>query len=181
MQKSVAFHMAPPGCRWYRRTRRTDSLRILKTRRGSYEKGTGFYIYRSGQPWAVDLIKDKKPIITIEVNTKISSFFILNGYIDFDKQSLFYNNSRAKTIQILDKETNTIIGNYQLPDKVIYQLIYLPKAVKYFQIISIDTYPGLKYSDLCISSIYLNTENEKVISGDYGISFLNELKKEKKF
>ncbi len=141
-----------------------------------YEKEIGYYIYSSGHPWAADLNKDPNPAITIEVYEAISSFYILNGYVDFNKQSLFFYNARAKKIQVIDNETNTVIGDYDLLDKVIYQLIELPKAVKKFQIRIIENYPGRKYSDLCISSLYLNKANKKLLKGNYGVRFYNDLK-----
>ena len=147
----------------------------------SYERETGYYLYSSDLPWATNLIKDPNPVLSIEVKESIRSFYILNGYVDFNKQSLYRNNARAKKIQIFDKETTSIVGEFSLIDKVIYQLIMLPKSVKHFEIRIIESYPGNKYSDLCISSIYLNKTNDKLLSGNYGISFYNELKKEKKF
>lgn len=147
----------------------------------SYEKETGYYLYSSDLPWATNLLKDYNPVISIEVKESISSFYLLNGYVDFYKQSLYRNNARAKKIQVFDKETTSIVGEYSLIDKVIYQLIMLPKSVKNFEIRIIENYPGNKYSDICISSIYLNKTTDKLLSGNYGISFYNELKKEKKF
>lgn len=147
----------------------------------SYEKETGYYLYSSDLPWATSLLKDHNPVISIEVKESISSFYLLNGYVDFNKQSLYRNNARAKKIQVFDKETTSIVGEYSLTDKVIYQLIMLPKSVKNFEIRIIENYPGNKYSDLCISSIYLNKTTDKLLYGNYGISFYNELKKENKF
>ncbi len=76
---------------------------------------------------------------------------VANGYDKSD--SAFKNNARAKTIHV--KSGNYFFETYELHDTAELQYLDLGFEVTMSDIVVeiVDTYPGAKYDDLCISTI----------------------------
>jgi hypothetical protein len=144
-------------------------------KRLTQEKEIGEYLYWSALPWAVDIKKDKSPSLIVVAKEYINSFSILNGYVDFSKQKLYKENSRAKKINIIENQTGKVIGSFDIDDNIQYQKIALPKKLKEFTIKVVEIYQGEKYSDLCISSIIFDDYFNQL--KDYGKSELEYYRK----
>ena len=114
-------------------------------------------------PWAVT--KDSNKIIYINTErwrnpkTKyipVDDIVIVNGFVFTEKDYLYEQNARAKTIKI---SYNDISFKTQLQDTGNFQVVHLPKSIdptadNNIKIEIIDFYPGTKYSDVVISGIY---------------------------
>lgn len=114
-------------------------------------------------PWAVT--KDSNKIIYINTErwrnpkTKyipVDDIVIVNGFVFTEKDYLYEQNSRAKTIKI---SYSDISFETQLQDTGNFQVVHLPKSIdptadNNIKIEIIDFYPGTKYSDVVISGIY---------------------------
>ena len=83
---------------------------------------------------------------------------LLPGFIDFDRQYLWKQNARPKTIEVIDLETSESLGKYIIDDSIKFTSINLPRNVKKVRISFIDFYPGTKYQDPCVAAIYFGTE-----------------------
>ncbi len=114
------------------------------------------------KPWAAD--KGAKGIgewieLTIEKEDwqfGVNSFFISNGYVNFNKPELYINNSRVKKLQVSCIESG-IDAIYELEDTPNLQTIKLPKEIN-TQVITVrfkilEVYPGNKWEDICINMI----------------------------
>lgn len=115
-------------------------------------------------PWAVESESPKK---VIQLNTEkyrshgfnyypIDYIVVANGFVCADKDYLFEQNSRAKTIRITYKE---ISFEYILQDTANFQYIKLPQTIDPKELLTIhleivDSYPGTKYTDIVISGVY---------------------------
>ncbi|MBN2650904.1 MAG: hypothetical protein JXR63_00875 [Spirochaetales bacterium] len=137
------------------------------------EKPFGYFINYNGLPWVPDVKRDKIPYLDIELEEAVETISLIPGFLDFKRQNLFYDNSRVKSIEITNFETNKSLGVFILEDKIKYTTICLSEEVKNFRIKIIDTYPGKKYNDPCISSIIFNFGKE---TGDYGLKDLELFK-----
>jgi hypothetical protein len=142
------------------------------------EKEIGFYIYYYGYPWVPNVKNDPNPFIEIKLGEPEKYIEIMPGYIDFKKRNLFKDNSRIKTIEIVDIETNKSEGTYIIEDKVSYTKIELPNPIKNIRIRLIDYYDGNKYRDPCIASIVFGNSWGKD-AGDYGKKEIDYLLKMK--
>jgi hypothetical protein len=86
----------------------------------------------------------------------VSSFFISNGYVNFNRPELYGNNSHVKKIQVICTEAG-IDATYELEDTPNLQTIRLPKEINtetitvQFQIL--EVYPGSRWGDICINMI----------------------------
>lgn len=110
--------------------------------------------FQSGTlPWAVNKESINKAFCEIKFKKTVKGFVFLNGYVDMQKQSLYYKNARAKEIKILDLNTKqeSIIT---LIDDLIYQDVSLPFETDSVRIEILSYYEGNKYDDICISAIY---------------------------
>lgn len=122
------------------------------------EKETGYFFRTIGCPWVPDIKIDKNPYIDFELMYERCSVHILPGFIDFDRQYLWKQNARPKTIEVIDLETSESIGKYTIDDSIKFTSINLPRNVKKVRISFIDFYPGTKYQDPCVAAIYFGTE-----------------------
>jgi len=82
---------------------------------------------------------------------KAARLMVVNGYDKSD--SAFKNNARAKTINV--KSGNYFFETYELHDTAELQYLDLGFEVTMSDIVVeiVDTYPGAKYEDLCVSTI----------------------------
>ncbi len=86
----------------------------------------------------------------------VNSFFISNGYVNFNKPELYMNNSRVKKLQVSCVEAG-IDTVYELEDTPNLQTIKLPKEIKTnlitVRFTVLEVYPGNKWGDICINMI----------------------------
>ena len=134
------------------------------------EKTLGHFFRTIGCPWVPDIKIDKNPYIDFELKfDAICTVHILPGFIDFDRQHLWKQNARPKTIEIIDLETSESLGKYTIDDSIKFTSINLPRNVKKVRIRFIDFYPGTKYQDPCVAAIYFGTDKCPQ-KGNYGKS-----------
>ena len=123
------------------------------------ERTLGHFFRTIGCPWVPDIKIDKNPYIDFELKfDAICTVHILPGFIDFDRQHLWKQNARPKTIEIIDLETSESLGKYTIDDSIKFTSINLPRNVKKVRISFIDFYPGTKYQDPCVAAIYFGTD-----------------------
>lgn len=143
-----------------------DSFIIEKDKEGNeirYLPENSNLFSLSSNPWAVKIDDNKSIHVSSERwrNKKfqyipIDDIVIVNGFVFTDKDYLYEQNSRAKTIRIT---YNTVSFDTELQDIGNFQVIHLPKAIdpltnEDIKIEILDYYPGTKYSDIVISGIY---------------------------
>ncbi len=134
------------------------------------ERTLGHFFRTIGCPWVPDIKIDKNPYIDFELKfDAICTVHILPGFIDFDRQHLWKQNARPKTIEIIDLETSESLGKYTIDDSIKFTSINLPRNVKKVRIRFIDFYPGTKYQDPCVAAIYFGTDKWPQ-KGNYGKS-----------
>ena len=104
-------------------------------------------------PWAVNKNCLNKAFCEIKFKKTVKGFVFLNGYVDMQKQTLYYKNARAKDIKITDLNTNKEII-ITLADDLVYQDVPIPFETDFIKIEILSCYDGLKYNDVCISAIY---------------------------
>lgn len=86
----------------------------------------------------------------------VNSFFISNGYVNFNRPELYGNNSRVKKIQVTCIEAGIDV-TYELEDTPNLQTIRLPKEINTetitvrFKIL--EVYSGNRWGDICINMI----------------------------
>lgn len=122
------------------------------------EKETGYFFLPSGCPWVPDISIDKEPYIDFELQNERSTIYILPGFVDFSRRHLWKQNARPKTIEVINMETSKSLGKFTIDDRIDFTGIALPESVKNVRIRFIDFYPGTKYQDPCVSSIYFGTD-----------------------
>lgn len=122
------------------------------------EKETGYFFLPLGCPWVPDISKDKEPYIDFELQNERSTIYILPGFVDFSRRHLWKQNARPKTIEVINMETSKSLGKFTIDDRIDFTGIALPESVKNVRIRFIDFYPGTKYQDPCVSSIYFGTD-----------------------
>lgn len=109
--------------------------------------------FKSDFPWceaSVDYGIDEKLYLSINARKLI----IISGYISAKKPYLFDNNSRPKKIVIQFKNSG-IEKEFEIKDSPIPQIIDLGGLYnEEIEIIIKDVYPGKKYRDTCISTIF---------------------------
>lgn len=122
------------------------------------EKETGYFFLPLGCPWVPDISKDKNPYIDFELQNERSSIHILPGFVDFSRRHLWKQNARPKTIEVIDLDSSKSLGKFTIDDRIDFTSIDLPASVKNVRIRFINFYPGTKYQDPCVSSIYFGTD-----------------------
>lgn len=88
--------------------------------------------------------------ITIETDSKFSSFRLVNGYIDFLNPENFESYSRVKTLKAYD-ENNNHIGTFNFKDNCSIQNFYLQNEVSFIRFEITDTYSGSLYDDVALT------------------------------
>ena len=83
-----------------------------------------------------------------------TSISILPGYVNTNREDLFYKNNRPKIIKIKDCDSNYVL-KVELADIAIFQKIPLSHKMKNIEIEIVDIYKGTKYDDTCISGILI--------------------------
>lgn len=149
------------------------------------EKESPYFFRPLGKPWVPDIKKDKNPYIDFELQYEKSTIHILPGFVDFERQHLWKQNARPKTIELIDLETSESLGKYKIKDSINFTSIDLPREVKKVRVKFLDFYPGTKYQDPCVAAIYFGTD-EWPRKDDYGESsfredgyFIQKLKQQK--
>ena len=94
--------------------------------------------------------------ISIEFNSPVYGFSILNGYADIKNMKLFKENSRVKKLKVEDL-TNKLEYTMDFEDKVYFNYLELSKPSKSIRLTILDVYKGTKYQDTCISAMIENT------------------------
>lgn len=97
--------------------------------------------------------------LEIEFKNSSDEIQILNGFVDFDRQYLFKENSRVKTI-LIESQNPKFSKEYELLDFVKFTVIKLPQKTNSIRITIKDIYKGDKYDDTCLSAIVV-TDCEK--------------------
>ena len=109
--------------------------------------------FNSDSPWceaSADYGIGEK--IRLSINAR--SLIIVSGYVSTKKPFLFENNSRPKKISI-NFIKSKIQKEYVLKDSPNPQIINLDGLFcEEIEIVIIDVYPGKKYKDTCISTIF---------------------------
>lgn len=123
------------------------------------EKESPYFFRALGTPWVPDIKKDKNPYIDFELLYERSTIHILPGFVDFERQYLWKQNARPKTIEVIDLDTSESLGKYTIKDSINFTSIDLPREVKNVRIKFLDFYSGTKYQDPCIAAIYFGTDN----------------------
>jgi len=120
------------------------------------KEAESFYIYNKDvRPWAegVDDFGENE-YLDVYFNKEMNEVLILNGYIDFEKKYLFYDNNRIRTLNISNIDNNNKFSiNVSLEDTVMFTKIKLPFSTTKVKIKIIDVYSGNKYNDTCVSAI----------------------------
>ncbi|MDC7124444.1 MAG: hypothetical protein PQJ46_02685 [Spirochaetales bacterium] len=134
----------------------------------------GYFIRYNGYPWVPDIKIDKIPTLSVRLDEPVKTISLIPGFLDFERQNLFYENSRIKNIEIINKDNMEKIGEYKLEDKVGFTTIYFNQHIQNFEIRLKEFYKGNKYSDPCLGAIIFIDENSKYLS-NYGKGRLEEL------
>lgn len=92
--------------------------------------------------------------IEVEFFQKQKGIQILNGYVNIFHQQYYHNNNRIKEIKIFSKDSNSQ-KVYNLNDVAIFQNLEFEKPAKSIVIEIVSVYPGEKYNDTCIGSIFV--------------------------
>lgn len=115
--------------------------------------------------------------LDIEFYKNVNEIQILNGYVDFDRQYLFKENSRVKVILIesLDGKFSQL---YELKDLVEFSDIMFPYPTSKIRITIKEVYPGDKYDDTCLTTIIaMNPDKQSFEEGK--INAINIMKANK--
>jgi hypothetical protein len=84
----------------------------------------------------------------------IGSLYISSGFVSYEKPYLYSQNTRVKRIRISDNMGSSKI--IELRDTAHYQKIDISGFTDEFSIEIMEVYPGSRYTDTCINSIYGN-------------------------
>lgn len=122
------------------------------------EKEGPYFFRRFGTPWVPDIKKDKNPYIDFELTFEANTVHILPGFVDLERQHLWAQNARPKTIEIIDLESSESLGRFTINDSINFTSISFPREAKKVRISFLDFYPGSKYQDPCVSAIYFGTD-----------------------
>jgi hypothetical protein len=129
----------------------------LKERNVSYSPNNLRVYYRTDNPWV-------EGVAGQGINEKIyfEKGFIMDGtmhisigYVSYDKPYLYNQNSRPKKIKLSVENKFSIISD--LKDTPHYQEIRFPSDITMDDILILeilDVYPGTKYKDTCINTIF---------------------------
>ena len=97
--------------------------------------------------------------IKINFGTAVpKTLYVMNGFIDSKRTDLFLKNSRVKKIKLTNIKTGAwkVVGVYgeavSLSQIDVGTLVFSEDA-NILEIEILETYPGEKYSDLCIQAI----------------------------
>lgn len=90
-----------------------------------------------------------------------TGFYILNGFLSWDKPALFKNNNRVKKIEVRGMKSGKVL-NLELQDMPDPQFVSLEgfKKNESVRIIIKDVYKGKKYSDTCIGGLIFVKEKK---------------------
>ncbi len=91
--------------------------------------------------------------ITIEYNSPVIGFSILNGYVEEQNLKLYKENSRLKEIEIENLETGKK-QTAEFEDRVYFKYIPLDEPAEKIKITIKDVYAGSKYSDTCVTAVH---------------------------
>jgi len=122
------------------------------------EKESPYFFRTFGEPWVPDIKKDKNPHIDFELQFEATTVHILPGFVDLERQHLWKQNARPKTIEVFDLDSSESLGKYIIKDSINFTSINLPKPVKKVRIKFLDFYAGTKYQDPCVSAIHFGTD-----------------------
>lgn len=86
-------------------------------------------------------------------NIFTNNIVFLNGYIDINKPELYFQNSRMKRVRITDLESKDFF-NIKLEDIPNLQYFKFPFQTDNFKIEILESYPGTKYNDLCVTALF---------------------------
>lgn len=93
--------------------------------------------------------------ISIEFNTPVWGFSILNGYADVQNMKLYKENSRVKKLKVEDL-TNDLEYSMDFEDKVYFNYLDLALPSESLKLTILEVYEGTKYQDTCISAMVEN-------------------------
>lgn len=86
---------------------------------------------------------------------------ILNGYVDVNRMDLYKKNNRLKTIRITSTDPdNDFSMDYNFRDVVAFHEIIFPVFVSGVEITILDVYPGSKWDDTCITTLFTRLPNQ---------------------
>lgn len=110
--------------------------------------------------------EEEKITITLPVPAVVDSLGILPGY--YKSRGLYYANARPKKIRFL-LDTGEI-WDVDIPDfyNAYKEMFWFPmpkKKIQKITLVILETYPGNKYQDLCISEIGIRYTLKSLISG----------------
>lgn len=91
----------------------------------------------------------------IEFYIPASNLIVLNGYADWNKQSLYKKNARMKKVKV---EGDGFSITYDFEDFVHFSRIDFPKEVSRVKLIVLEVYDGSRWSDLAVSGFWVNTK-----------------------
>ena len=106
--------------------------------------------------------------LEVEFNRETNHMMVLNGYADFNKPDLFKSNNRVRRARIIS-ESPAFNFTFQFNDDVRFSEIPFPQKTRKVRMIIEDVYKGTKYSDTCISAIFLKQEAGGSINPMYKI------------
>lgn len=118
--------------------------------------------YRLGIPWAEGIPGHGiNETLTIRIGN-IKRLYISIGYVSYQKPYLYEQNSRPKKLELFVKDK--FCFEVELEDTPNYQTIDLPQRLlseDNLVIKILDVYPGTKYEDTCINSIFYDIVDSK--------------------
>ncbi len=100
--------------------------------------------------------------IDVSFDEKTRGIQVLNGFVDFDRNYLFYENSRVKTVEVTSINPS-FKKEYELKDYVEFTYLEFPQAVDSVRITIKDVYKGTKYDDTCLSAIIPVSKSDMTI------------------
>jgi len=112
--------------------------KLMVTFKGTYKKGTA--LYSKG-------VSD--------------NIVILNGYVDVNRTELYKQNNRLKTIRITSTDPSISFSmDYHFKDVVAFHEIIFPEFVSGIEITILDVYPGSKWDDTCVTTVFTRLVND---------------------
>jgi hypothetical protein len=123
----------------------------------SYSPGNLSVGYKTDNPWAegVNGYGINEKIYFKERTLMNGAMHISIGYVSYNKPYLYNQNSRPKKIKLSVENKFSIIAD--LKDTPHYQEIRFPSDITMDDILILeilDVYPGTKYEDTCINTVY---------------------------
>lgn len=109
-------------------------------------------LWPNALPWAIKAENMDSEVLQIEFEQPVSGLLLLNGFVDFYRENLYYDNARIAQITV-SSGSPEFEKTYDLIDRIEFQEIDFPAKATSVDIRIKTVYAGKKYADICLSGI----------------------------